>query len=310
MTTTPMTRRDALRAAAAFGATAALTEVVSAAQNAVAPAAQVAPPQPTLMKMKTIPRWFWEPQDLAMIRSLALARDASVLDAGCGKGSHVQLFTERCREGRVAALDINPRAIDAVKARFAASDLKDIVTTHEANVLRTPFEAGTFDLAWSSHTMHILADPVAGVRELARVVKPGGLVVIREDVHSVQLLPLDIGIGEPGIESRIQAASTKWLAADRLKRGRVPFGWPRVLKNAGLREIRATSFTFQLSPPLLPMQTEYLRKYLRRMADLEHLDASDKATLLRITEPGAPDDALARDDLHFTDIATVFVGEA
>ena len=308
MKTTPMTRRDALRAAAAFGATAALAEVASAGQSAIAP--QVARPQSATTLMKTIPRWFWEPQDLAMIRSLGLARDASVLDAGCGKGNHVQLFAERCREGRVAALDINPRAIHAVKARFAASDLKDIVTTYEANVLRTPFEAGTFDLAWSSHTMHILADPVAGVRELARVVKPGGRVAIREDAYSVRFLPLDIGIGEPGIESRIHAASTKWLAADRLKRGRVPFGWPRVLQNAGLREIKAASFTFQLSPPLLPMQTEYLRKYLRRMADLEHLDASDKATLLQITEPGAPDDALARDDLHFTDIATIFVGEA
>jgi len=237
------------------------------------------------------PRWFWEPQDRMMILALGLARDAYVLDAGCGKGNHVQLLAERCREGRIVALDISPEAIAGIKARFADSELKDRVAVHHGDVLKTPFEAASFDLAWSSHTMHILNDPVAGVRELARVVKPGGRVAIREDEYSARLLPLDIGIGEPGIESRIQAAFTKWFAADRLKRGRVPFGWSRVLRNAGLSEIKVVSFTYQLSPPFSPMQTDYLRKFLRGKADLEHLDASDKATLLRITEPGTPDDA-------------------
>lgn len=243
-----------------------------------------------------------------MIWSLGLQRTARVLDAGCGKGDHVQLLAERCREGSVAALDISPPAVAAINARFAESPLKDRITAHEADVLKIPFGASTFDLAWSSHTMHILNDPVAGVRELARVVKPGGRVAIREDAYSARLLPLDIGIGEPGLESRIQAAFTKWFAADRLERGRVPYGWPRVLTNAGLRGIKTTSFTFQLSQPFSPMQTEYLRGFLRRKAELAHLDATDKHTLLRITEPGTPDDALSRDDLHFTDLATVYVG--
>ncbi len=220
----------------------------------------------------------------------------------------MQLFAERFREGRVAALDISAKAIEALKARFAESDLKNMVTTYEADVLKMPLEDATFDLAWSSHTMHIFVDPVAGVCELARVVMPGGRVAIRKVAYSGRLLPLDIGIGEPGIESRIQAAFTKWFVADRFKRGRVPFGWPRVLMNAGLREIEVILFFFQVSTPFSAMQTEYLRKSLRGKADLEHLDASEKATLLRITEPGTPDDALARDDLHFTDIATVFVG--
>jgi SAM-dependent methyltransferase len=254
------------------------------------------------------PRWFWEAQDRAMIEALGVAADAQVLDAGCGKGNHVRLFAERCRDGRVAALDISPDAIAGIRGRFANSEIEARITTHEADVLKLPFEVATFDLAWSSHTMHVLNDPIAGVRELARVVKPGGRVAIREDGYSMRCLPLDIGVGEPGIESRIQAAFTKWFAADRLARGRVPFGWQRVLENAGLRQVSATSFLFQLSPPFSPMQTAYLRRFLRGKADLEHLGADDKATLVRITEPGNPADVLSRDDLHVTDVSTVYVG--
>ena len=84
---------------------------------------------------------------------------------GAARGATCNSSRSAAAKGASPPLDISPKAIDAVKARFAASDLKHIVSTHEADVLRTPFQAGTFDLAWSIHTLHIIADPVAGVRD-------------------------------------------------------------------------------------------------------------------------------------------------
>lgn len=303
MTATTMTRRDALKATATFGATASLAGVVSAVQVVAGPAAQSEPPRPT-----TSPRWCQEPLDRAMIDWLAISETAQVLDVGCGKGNHVQLFAERVQRGKVTAVDLSEKVISDLKARFTGSELASRVRPVVADALAMPLEPASFDLAWSSHTMHILRDPVAGVRALTRVCKPGGRVAVREDGFSSNLLPLDVGVGEPGLESRVEAAFAKWFVADRLKRGRVPFGWAHVLRLAGIRDIQTFSFLFQVSPPFTMMQAEYLRDNLRGCADLEHLDQADKDVILRITDANSPDDVFKRDDLHYTDVATIYAG--
>jgi SAM-dependent methyltransferase len=301
MISTDVTRRDAMKVAAMFGAATAFTEIAGAAPTVAS--APAAPRQPV-----AAPHWFHEPHDRAMIDWLAIPESARVLDAGCGTGNHVQLLAERVRRGQVTALDISDQAIAAIRARFVDSELAARVQPVAADVLAMPLERAVFDLAWSSHTMHILPDPVAGVRALARVCRPGGRVAVREDGFSSNLLPLDIGIGAPGLASRIKAAFINWFIADRLKRGRVPFGWARVLHEAGLREIQTFSFLFQLSPPFTESQAEYLRTSLRHGAELKDVERGDREVILRITDPASPDDALRRDDLHYTDVATVYVG--
>jgi SAM-dependent methyltransferase len=167
---------------------------------------------------------------------------------------------------------------------------------------------GTFDLAWSSHTLHILQDPLVGLRELARVTKPGGWIAVREDQHAPRLMPSDLGVGEPGLEERIATAFQRWYSADRMQRGRMPFGWAAALQRVGLRNVRTQCFLFEVPQPFDPAQVAHLRSWLRRRADTVGLTTADRDLLLKLAQEGTDDDLFNRTDLHFTDVATLYLG--
>lgn len=250
---------------------------------------------------------FWEPVDRQMVDWLGLKADHRVLDAGCGRGDHLGPFAEAA--AAVAGLDLRADSLKAAKDRLKAHPRAGRMTFHEGDVLKPPFPAGAFDLVWTSHVLHVLKDPVAGARALAGVTRPGGRVAVREDGAHAWVLPLDTGVGRPGLEYRMAAAFMEWFVDDRLGRGRVPFGWTEVLRQAGLKEVRAKAFLFEAAPPFAPTQVEYLRKYLRGRLR-EALSAEDKAALERLTDPASEHDFAKRPDLHLVSVSTVYVGTA
>jgi ubiquinone/menaquinone biosynthesis C-methylase UbiE len=287
-----LTRREALRTGAAL---------TVAAGTGCLHAAGEKPERPTLS--------FWEPLDRQMIDWLKVRPGDRVLDAGCGVGHHAAIFAEKVTKGAVDALDISPKALEAARARLRATPHAERVTFHEGDVLKPPFEKATFDLAWTSHVLHILKDPVAGAKALKGVLRKGGRLAVREDGAHTWMLPLDTGVGRPGLESRTTAAFMEWFVDDRLARGRVPFGWTEVLRKAGLTEVRPKSFLFEADPPFTAEQTEYLRKYLRGRLR-ETLTAEDKQTLEQITDPKSEHDFAKRPDLRVVSVSTVYVGQA
>jgi ubiquinone/menaquinone biosynthesis C-methylase UbiE len=65
----------------------------------------------------------------------------------------------------------------------------------KADAYRLPFEDGQFDLVWCAQSMISLNDPVAAIREMARVLKPGGrLAVLETDAYHHVLLPWPVGL--------------------------------------------------------------------------------------------------------------------
>ena len=93
-----------------------------------------------------------------------LPADGRVLDAGCGPGNYLPALVERVRSAI---------ALDIAHVRAAAIEL---VPALVGDVQALPFADGTFDAALAMHMLYHVPDIPAGVRELRRVVRPGGVL--------------------------------------------------------------------------------------------------------------------------------------
>lgn len=255
---------------------------------------------------KEQPRWFFEPLDRAMLQALELSKESRVLDAGCGRGEHLILFAESLPEGTVTGIDNQASMVQTSSRRLEQEKLAGRAVVQTANIYQLPFADHSFDLAWTSHVLINLGDPLKAVKELIRVCRSGGRVVVREDQYEMQMLPADIDLGPPGLEQRVLAAKQRATLKRFDTLGRLPFGWPAMLKEAGLTNVSASSFLFQAQPPWTPVQVSYLRWWLGQWANFAEND-QDRETIAAILDPNSPREILKRDDLHITKVATIYV---
>jgi len=93
-----------------------------------------------------------------------------VLDVGCGPGALTTELATRLGPAAVAAVDPSVSFVAAARARNPGVDVR------HAAAERLPFPDGMFDAALAQLVVHFMVDPVAGVAEMARVTRPGGVV--------------------------------------------------------------------------------------------------------------------------------------
>ena len=103
--------------------------------------------------------------DLAGVRS-----GDRVLDVGCGPGVLTRELVRRLGAERVSAVDPSDSFVEAARGRLPGVDV------HPGSAEALPFEAGAFDAALAQLVVQFMADPVGGVAEMRRVVRPGGVV--------------------------------------------------------------------------------------------------------------------------------------
>jgi SAM-dependent methyltransferase len=93
-----------------------------------------------------------------------------VLDVGCGPGALAEQLVTRLGPERVAAVEPSEPFVRAVRERLPGVDIR------QASAEELPFADGSFDAALAQLVVHFMSDSQAGVRELARVTRPGGVV--------------------------------------------------------------------------------------------------------------------------------------
>jgi SAM-dependent methyltransferase len=95
---------------------------------------------------------------------------ARVLDVGSGPGSLTTELVLRLGADRVAAVDPSPPFVAAAADRHPGVDVR------EAAAEALPYRDATFDAALAQLVVHFMSDPLTGLREMARVTRPGGTV--------------------------------------------------------------------------------------------------------------------------------------
>jgi ubiquinone/menaquinone biosynthesis C-methylase UbiE len=140
-------------------------------------------------------------------RTAALARSASpaprrVLDVGCGTGYLLRLLGAQWPQAEdLAGIDPAPSMIEVANRSADDQRLRFSVGTAE----RLPFPDGSFDLAVTTTSFDHWSDQQAGLRQCARVLAPGGHLVL-VDVFSPWLIPTLVGSRRGKARTRTRAS--------------------------------------------------------------------------------------------------------
>ena len=97
-------------------------------------------------------------------------RGQRALDVGCGPGALTTELVARLGADHVAAVDPSESFVAAARERHPG------VAVFKASAEALPFEAGAFDAALAQLVVHFMSDPVAGLTEMGRVTRRGGVV--------------------------------------------------------------------------------------------------------------------------------------
>ena len=93
-----------------------------------------------------------------------------VIDVGCGPGVLTEELVRRLGAAAVAAVDPSEPFVEAARARHPEVDVR------LASAEDLPYADSEFDAALAQLVVHFMSDPVAGLAEMARVTRPGGVV--------------------------------------------------------------------------------------------------------------------------------------
>lgn len=103
----------------------------------------------------------------------------SLLDVGCGPGNVTADLAGRLGEGRVVGIDLSRDVIEMAAAQFTAETHPNL-SFEVADVYALDFSEGSFDVVYAHQVLQHLSKPVEALREMRRVLKPGGTLAVRD----------------------------------------------------------------------------------------------------------------------------------
>src|SRR5262249_56135175 len=103
-----------------------------------------------------------------------LRPDMRLLDVGCGPGSITRGLAEHLTAGNVVGLDLSRETLEGARRDAVARGLKNL-RYEEGSVYELQFPDGSFDVAYAHQVLQHLRGRGLALRELLRVVKPGGV---------------------------------------------------------------------------------------------------------------------------------------
>ncbi len=242
-------------------------------------------PDPYLQAYQTA----FQPELEAAVRSYQLPNGARVLDSPCGDGFYAALFARHLQTGTLVAADISSARLGRARSTVRPASPHLAIEFAEADAYSLPFEDDSFDLVWCAQSFITLDDPVRALKEIARVLRPGGRVAVLEtDEYHHVLLPWSVGL-ELAVQRAVREecrvrfgtggkfAQARWLRPGFLDAGLTPIGKRTLVAD------RAAPFG-PAEREFLARHLDYLREFVRMELtprEMEELDrASDPESLL------------------------------
>jgi ubiquinone/menaquinone biosynthesis C-methylase UbiE len=128
-----------------------------------------------------------------------------LLDVGCGPGSITRGLAERLAPGQVVGVDLSKEALDGARRDAAARGLTNL-HYQEGSAYQLPFPDASFDAVYAHQVLQHLRERESAVREMLRVVRPEGLVAVRDvDWGTAAYWPRD-----PWIDRFIEVHHQAW----------------------------------------------------------------------------------------------------
>jgi SAM-dependent methyltransferase len=165
-----------------------------------------------------------------------LAEGGRVLDVGCGGGALTAELVARLGAHAVAAVDPSESFVAAARRRLPGVDVR------RAAAEELPFGDGVFDSSLAQLVVHFMRDPVAGLREMARVTRDGGVVAACVWDHAGGTGPL-AAFWRAALELDPRAPDESGLAGAR--EGHLA----ELFAAAGLRQVEAAALTVRVAFP-------------------------------------------------------------
>jgi len=113
---------------------------------------------------------------------LELQPDDALLEVGVGPGLSLEVAAQQV--GRVCAVDVSAVMIKQASNRNRAAIQNGIMELHQADVVDLPFDDNAFTKALTVNSLHHWPQPEPGIREVYRVLKPGGHFVVVQQPRS------------------------------------------------------------------------------------------------------------------------------
>jgi len=124
--------------------------------------------------------WIFAPGRTAAIEQLALERSDSILEVGIGTGLNLPLYPATCR---LTGIDLSQEMLDKAVERVQTLAMPNVILK-VMDATSMSFGDNEFDKVVATYTISAVPDPVAVLREMRRVVKPGGILVILNHFRS------------------------------------------------------------------------------------------------------------------------------
>jgi len=102
-----------------------------------------------------------------------------VLDVGSGSGDTLLALAKRLPDSECVGVDLCETLLDISRRKAVEHELDSRVRFEKASATALPFDDASFDAVFSQDTLHMVDDPVRMLDECARVLKPGGVALMR-----------------------------------------------------------------------------------------------------------------------------------